>query len=120
MTFFRTLLAGCIATALVAGPASAGFKWIKKEADFRQMIVGKKLVAESGWSIAHPDGRLVGKFKPGKLRGNWLWQGRYWCRNALVGGKELGTNCQKVEIDGNTMRLTRDKGKGKVTLWTLE
>lgn len=105
---------------LLSGPAVAGYKWVKSENDFRQLVVDRKLVSDVGWSVAHTNGKLSGKFTHGKLSGSWLWHGRYFCRNGVIAGKALGTDCQKVEIDGSTLRMTRDKGKGKVVVWAIE
>ncbi len=100
--------------ALTATTASAEFKAVKKEKQFRQTIVDCKLTNDKGnWTVIKSDGTQTGKFGKKSYTGTWKWSGKYWCRNGVIGGKELGTNCQLVEIDGNQTRFTRDKGKGK-------
>ena len=105
-----------IAVSLLLTPclAAAEFKKVKKENQFRSQIVDQKLTDANGnWTIIKSDGTQSGKFNGKAYVGTWKWSGRYWCRNGKIGGKALGTNCQLVEIDGNTTRFTRDKGKGK-------
>ena len=108
----------CTAVALVCVASSgalADFKKIRKEADFRNAIVGKSVVADNSTVVIAADGTLKGTTADGKkIVGAWNWQGRFWCRNVVVDGKELGTNCQQFEIDGTAVRVTRDKGRGDV------
>ena len=118
------------ATALVLGIAitlpsiaSADYKRIREAADFNAQVVGKKITFDGGWGIVHADGKtngLVTKPKKSKYYGSWVWKGGYYCRNLVIGGKETGTNCQKIEVDGNKLRMTRDKGKGRVTDATMK
>lgn len=108
------LLALPLIFGLTATTATAEFKAVKKEKQFRQSIVDRKLTTKKGfWTIIKSDGTQTGKFGNKTYTGTWKWSGKYWCRNGVIGGKELGTNCQLVEIDGNKTRFTRDKGKGK-------
>ena len=97
------------------------YKRIKKSDDFNSMVVGKKLVWDDGNGVVYPDGTTKGKSNTaGKYYGNWVWQNGYYCRNLIIKGKETGTNCQKIEIDGSNLRMTRDKGKGRITMVTME
>ena len=92
------------------------FKRTSKEADFVAQVVGRTLVFVHGTAIVRANGKTDGKLKQtGKYHGAWVWRGGYYCRNLVISGKETGTNCQKVEIDGNKLRMTLDKGKGRVT-----
>ncbi|WP_171175770.1 hypothetical protein [Ruegeria sp. HKCCD8929] len=103
-----------LSLAIAGNAALADFKAVKKEAQFRQQIVDRKLTdAKGNWTIIKSDGTQSGKFNGNTYTGSWKWSGRYWCRNGVIGGRELGTNCLLVEIDGSTTRFTRDKGKGK-------
>lgn len=105
---------------LLAGPAAAEFKWIKTENEYRAQVVGKTASNEAGWAINHRDGTVTGKFGKKKFAGKWVWSGRYYCRNGRLGGQEIGSDCLKIEVDGNQMRLTRQKGKGEMVLWQLK
>jgi hypothetical protein len=108
------LIALPLVFGIFATTALAEFKAVKKEKQFRQTIVDRKLTSDNGnWTVINSNGTQTGKFGKNSYSGTWKWSGKYWCRNGVIGGKELGTNCQLVEIDGNETRFTRDKGKGK-------
>ncbi|MGH1577504.1 hypothetical protein [Planktotalea sp.] len=115
------VLAATAIALFVASPSYAqNFKRVTKEADFRAIFVGKNLSFPGGTAVIHANGKTDGKLdKKGKYHGVWAWQKRFYCRNLVIGGKETGTNCQKIEIDGNTARFTRDQGKGRVSVITI-
>jgi len=58
------------------------------------------------------DGKITGRAFGRKVTGDWTWTGGYFCRDLYVGGDELGPNCQMVQVQGNTVRFTSDKGQG--------
>lgn len=101
----------------VAAPAVADFKKISKEADFVKVLAGKTLSDTNGGTyVIKADGTMSGKAPNGdKIRGAWKWSGKFWCRNIVVGTRELGTDCQTWEVDGANYRVTRKKGKGQST-----
>ena len=103
-------------------PALAdGFKQIKTAEKFNTLVVGKKITWDGGSAVDYANGKTDGKLKKqGKYYGNWAFSKGYYCRNLIVQNKETGTNCQKVEIDGNELRMTRDKGKGRATVFSLK
>lgn len=104
-----------VTAAIFASTALAEFKPIKKEKDFRARLVDRKLTDANGnWTIIKSDGSQTGSFGGKTYKGAWTWNGKFWCRNGVIGKKELGTDCQLVEVDGNTARFTRSKGKGKL------
>lgn len=111
-----------IASVFAASAAFADFKQITTEAGYLSAFVGKTMLDSQGHTYsATADGKFAGKLKDGtKVRGAWQWSGKYWCRNAIVGKREIGTDCQKVEVDGNQYRVTRDKGRGGVVTGTLK
>lgn len=116
------LLTALIATIAFAGPVQADYKRIKNGTQFNADIVGKKLVDEQGnIFVANADGTISAKLVDGKkFSGNWVWNKKFWCRNGVLDGKALGTDCQVFEIDGNSVRLTREKGKGRTTIYSLQ
>jgi len=105
-----------------AGPVAADFSRITSEDQLRSQLVGKKMYDEHGnWFRWNADGTMSGHLKSGKkFVGVWKWSKKFVCRNGLVADKELGTDCQLIEIDGAAVRFTRKKGKGKSSLLTLK
>lgn len=102
-----------VVIALASTSHADNLKRIKKEADFRAMAVDQKYMSDKGdWILAASDGTLTGSFGGKDLTGAWNWQGKYWCRNARVGGKEIGSDCQEMHLSATQLRTKRQKGKG--------
>ena len=58
-------------------------------------------------------GEIVGRAFGRKVTGDWSWRDGYFCRDLFVGGSELdANNCQLVQVKGDTVRFTSDKGAG--------
>ena len=107
------LLAGA-ALALSAGAAlSADMVQIKTEAEFRKVIVGKKLDFKTGHQIFHADGRAGGIYKGKKLVGTWNWTGDTYCRTLGWVGQNAQYDCRTVAVKGSMATITRKGGKGK-------
>ncbi|WP_147238795.1 hypothetical protein [Rhodosalinus halophilus] len=96
----RTRVAAAVVAVTAAGPAAAECKRITTESDVRQLVAGKALVGPTGWIRAGADGRMTGEFDGQRTRGAWDWQQGDFCRNVGIVQRELGTDCQGVEIDG--------------------
>lgn len=106
-------LAGA-ALALSAGAAlSADMMQIKTEAEFRKVIVGKKLDFKIGHQIFHADGQVGGIYKGKKIDGFWNWVGDTYCRTITIGGRAAPSDCRTIAVKGNTGTITRKAGKGK-------
>ncbi|WP_425043238.1 hypothetical protein [Primorskyibacter sp. S87] len=120
--FAKLALPAILASAFLATAALADFKQVKSEDALRATLVGKKAYDKHGnWFRWNADGSMSGKLKSGKsFAGAWKWSGKYLCRNVAVGGEELGTDCQKIEVDGNQVRYTRKKGKGESAVLTIK
>lgn len=123
MKSITTLVAISVSVVLL-GIGSAGaesFKHIRSDKDFRKYVVGKTLSSPSGKGNfrATSDGKISGKVPKGKIVGVWQWSGGFFCRNVRIGSNELGTQCQKVEISGGQLKLTREKGKGDSVVYKM-
>ena len=97
-------------------PAADGFTRITTEAEFRQHVAGKKLMLGDNWVTGQKNGSLKGNFGGEKLKGAWAWRDGYFCRTLTTHAKD--TDCQKWEIRGKESRVTRDRGKGKMFIYT--
>ena len=95
-------------------------KRITTEQAFRDLLVGRKLSIENGYSILHEDGSLGGEFGESPLTGTWSWEGKFLCRIARHGNKNLGLDCLAVAVSGDNVTFTRKKGKGKKVTYRLE
>ncbi len=107
-------------SVLLITVAIANAKDIKKQKQFMDSIVGKKLVSEETWLVVSADGKITGDAgKNGKMTGAWVWNKRLFCRNIIIGTNQLPEDCQKVSIDGDQVTFTREKGKGKAVTMTI-
>ncbi|MEM9795998.1 MAG: dihydrodipicolinate reductase [Pseudomonadota bacterium] len=61
------------------------------------------------------EGRAFGR----PVTGDWEWRDRYFCRTLYFGQRDLGANCQTVEVRGDTLRFTLDQGRGDFADLTL-
>lgn len=110
ITFATTLV-------LATGVAAGEMKRIKKEADFVALAVGKKLTIGSKNSVViSANGTSKGKFTSGRWVGNWAWQKGYFCTTGILGDRTIPQDCKLVKSDGETLRLTDNKGKGERSL----
>ena len=107
------LLAGA-ALALSAGVAlSADMVQIKTEAEFRKLIVGKKMTTEWGYSLYQADNQTGGTYKGMKIGGIWSWIEGTVCQPFFLDGKHVASDCRTVAVKGKTVTITRKAGKGK-------
>lgn len=62
----------------------------------------------------YPTGQIAGRAMGRKVRGNWQWsEDGYFCRSLFWGEREIGDNCQLVELNGGSLRFTSDRGDGQ-------
>ena len=113
------IAAGLAVLALAAGQpvqeASAADpnKRIETEQEYREKVVGKKLVQENGYVMSHEDGTVSGEFGDQSLSGTWTWEDKYFCRTVTLGTRDFGRDCQVVEVSGDSLTVIRNKGEGK-------
>ena len=106
-------LAGA-ALALSAGAAlSADMVQIKTEAEFRKVIVGKKLDFKIADQIFHADGKISGTYKGKEMAGTWNWVGETYCRTLGLVGRNAPYDCRIIAVKGSKVTITRKAGKGE-------
>lgn len=107
----RTL--GFLAALTFAAPASAEvFAKISDRDSFVSAIKDRALTRFGIRLSVSPDGAITGRAFGRDVRGAWRWQAGYFCRDLFWGERDLGPNCQQVEIKGHTIRFTSDRGTG--------
>ena len=95
------------------------FERIATEEQYRAEIVGKKLYYKDNYAISNADGTMEGTFAGG-FKGTWEWVDGHSCRtiNGIEGVPAY--DCQVLEIAGDQVRMTRDKGAGKTVIYTVK
>ncbi|SLN19578.1 hypothetical protein PEL8287_00802 [Roseovarius litorisediminis] len=98
---------------MMAAPAFAeGFAQIKNRDAFVSLVDGRKLTRLGIHLDVMPDGRIEGRAFGRDVSGAWQWKSGYFCRDLYWGSRDLGPNCQAVEIQGKTLRFISDRGQG--------
>jgi hypothetical protein len=108
----RVIFAATAALVLGALPLRAEFSQITDKSQFMQLIVGKQLTRPLIRLQVTPDGTIRGTGAAREVSGQWSWQSGLFCRDLYWGSRDLGYNCQTVEVRGNTVRFTADRGQG--------
>ncbi len=98
---------------LAASPALAEFQRVTERDRFVSLVEDRDLTRLGIRLKVSGDGRILGRAFGQRVTGDWAWDGGYFCRDLYVNDDMLDPqNCQKVEVRGNTLRFTSDKGAG--------
>ena len=111
-TGFKTLLFASVLSSFPLIAAAQTNEWIKEEDRFINLIDGKKLTRFLIELSVQTDGTITGLGAGTDVTGNWNWQDNYFCRNLSWGNRDLGSDCQKVELKDQKLFFTSDKGSG--------
>ena len=112
----RTL---AIAAALVATAfggtvaASEQFSTVSSRDTFVALVEGRELRRLGIRLTVTGDGQIIGRAFGTQVTGQWQWDGGYFCRDLFHGQRDLGFNCQLVQVNGTTIRFTSDQGTGQ-------
>ena len=102
-----------VLATLAAGPALAEFKRVNDRDNFVSLVKDRNLTRLGIRLNVKDDGKISGRAFGRKVSGDWSWSSGYFCRDLYLNGNILdGDNCQTVEVNGNTLRFTSDKGSG--------
>lgn len=109
--------------ALIGLPtASLAFEPITEKAAFVETIEGRELrIGLYGLSLRlSKNGGIEGQAMGADITGSWTWQDGYFCRRMMWSTREIPYNCQLVEMRGNKLRFTTDKGAGASASFDLQ
>lgn len=109
----RLAIAALIAV-LAAGPALAEFKRVTDRESFVSLVQDRNLTRLGIRLNVSETGKIKGRAFGQNVSGQWKWSSGYFCRDLYLNGDILdGDNCQTVEVRGDTLRFTSDKGTGE-------
>lgn len=89
-----------------------GFRVVDDGARFVSLIEGRELRRFGITLSVSPEGEITGRAFGAPVRGEWRWEGGYFCRDLFWNDTDLGYNCQLVQENGDTLRFTSDQGDG--------
>lgn len=108
----RLAIIALLSTILAAPALADGFSKISNRADFVSLIDGRDLKRFGIKLNVTPDGKISGDAFGREVLGAWQWNAGYFCRDLFWGKRDLGPNCQTVQVQGGTMRFIADRGEG--------
>lgn len=114
MSPIRTVGAISALLFLLAAPLAAhAFEKVTSRDQFVEIVEGKDLRLTGIKVNVTPAGQITGRAYGFGVSGQWQWRDGYFCRSLYWGKTDLGPNCQKVEVQGDTIRFTSDRGAGE-------
>lgn len=99
--------------------AAQNNQWVTEKEKFVNIIEGKTLNRFLIELSVKKDGTIVGTGAGAEVIGNWSWQDNYFCRKLIWGDRDLGSDCQKVELKDRRLFFTSDRGRGATAGFTL-
>lgn len=109
----RSLSSFGVAMALSTPALAEGFERIEDRDRFLAVVEDRAL-SRLGIQVKVTDrGNIVGRAFGQEVSGDWEWRQGYFCRSLFWGERDLGDNCQTVEVNGRTVRFTSDQGAGE-------
>lgn len=108
--------AAAVAVALTAPlPALSDAPQVIADRDAFVSLVEDRELKRFGITLrVSPSGAIEGSAFGTPVTGAWRWQDGYFCRDLYYGSRDLGPNCQLVELRaGQTLRFIADQGRGQ-------
>ena len=109
----KTLIAALMIALPVAVAAQTG-QQITDRATFVSLVEGRSLTQRL-FGVAlrvTGDGTIAGDAMGGRVTGSWTWEDGFFCREMAWGDRVFPLNCQRVDLDGDLLTFTADKGAG--------
>ena len=117
----RSLVLSLVLAAFAAPALAQGYARIDDRARFLETVEGRDLrMPLFGITLnVNPDGSITGEAMGWAVTGRWDWQDGYFCREMDWSGYAIAPNCQLVEVNGDSMRFTVDRGAGNSASFRL-
>ena len=122
MRLKTALPAALLSTGLAfAATASVAFQKVNDRDEFIQIVGDAELrLGLFGVTLrVTPDGIIKGSAAGWDVTGTWSWQDGYFCREMDWSGTPVPYNCQLVEVNGDQVRFTVDRGAGDDATFNL-
>lgn len=110
----------CLTFGVSGWPVLAAADRITSREGFLSAVEGKALSRLGITLIVSPGGEIGGRAFGSGVSGSWDWQAGWFCRTLAWADRQWPRNCQLVQIDGNRIIFTADKGQGDRAVLTIE
>jgi len=108
----RTALA-LVATLTALPAAAADFQRVQDRDNFVSLVKDRALTRFGIRLRVSQNGEITGRAFGKDISGDWTWDRGFFCRDLFADGDVLDIeNCQTVQVRGNTLRFTSDRGQG--------
>lgn len=114
------VLGFALGTAIAAPVGAEEFRTVTERDTFLSVVNGKQLTRFGIKLDVLPDGAIRGRAFGVPVTGAWRWNGGYFCRDLYYGERDLGPNCQVVQVNGEVVRFIADQGVGQYADLKLE
>jgi len=114
------ILAGCVTTGTSNLTGDSAFTQVTDK-NINDLF-GKQIDLDGNFISLSEDRTFSGTWKNSPIAGTWEIRDNYWCRVLTVFHDESALNkedCQLWELNGDRIRGTRDKGRGKSFVYTV-
>ena len=117
---FRPTTLALILLAVASPVVADEFQRVEKKEEFISLVQDRNLRRFGITVQVTEDGRIDGSAFGYEVEGDWQWEAGYFCRHIFWGGDSIGQNCQQVDVAGNKVRFTSDRGTGQSASLTLQ
>lgn len=91
-------------------PAPSVFAPLTDGQTFRETVVGKDLLFNSGVMVLNADGSFGGNFDGDVPTGQWFWQDGTFCRELTIGTRRFERECQRILLKDDRVQFVREDG----------
>ncbi|PWJ21998.1 dihydrodipicolinate reductase [Jannaschia seohaensis] len=96
---------------LLPAPALA-FERVESRDAFLSLVQGRTLSGDGVSLRVGVDGSISGRGFGLRVTGGWTWEGGFFCRTLDTLLRDFPRNCQVVQVLGDVLRFTADRGAG--------
>lgn len=100
---------------------AAAFERVTSRDAFLSVVEGKRLIGARGVVLAvGRNGTIAGRGFGLRVRGGWRWADGFFCRTLDTALRDFPEDCQLVQVQGDVVRFTAQRGRGDVADLRIE
>ena len=119
ITYLSTFCLLITSSFPVAAVAQSNMR-ITQQDLFIELTEGKKLKRFMIELFVEKNGSITGIGAGTEITGSWNWKDGYFCRRLSWGNRDLGTDCQLVELKRKKLYFTSQQGQGATAGFSIK